>query len=200
MRFVNYIKFVISRITDNRSNWRSHFRFFKLKLLSNNISLIDEIIFDKNTSIYASGIGKITVGEYLRIKDGSTVSAISGRLIIGNCVFINRNCNIICREHIRIDDAVSIGPNVIIWDHDHRFDEKQVYGMEYKTGEIIIEKGCWIGAGAIILRNTRIGEGSVIGAGTIVKGNIPPHSLVTMNRDLVIKPIRSKERTQTGDE
>ena len=58
---------------------------------------------------------------------------------------------------------------------------------------IIIEKNCWIGAGVTILRGARIGEGSVVGAGAIVRGVIPAHSLVTANRDLQIVPIEKSK-------
>ena len=58
---------------------------------------------------------------------------------------------------------------------------------------ITIEDNCWIGANATILRGTHIGEGCVIGAGTVVKGEIPPHSIVTSNREMVIKPIKDKK-------
>lgn len=191
MKVFNYIHFIASKLCDKNSNLKSHVLYLKYRFFSNRVHVVDEVIFDKNAKIVSLG-GFLSIGDYLRIKENSFIQVNSGRMGIGDCVFINRNCTIICREKIMIGDEVSIGPNVIIWDHDHMFDENMVYGTEYKTGEIIIEKGCWIGAGAIILRNTRIGEGSVIGAGAVVKGNIPPHSLVTSNRDLIIRPIENK--------
>lgn len=62
----------------------------------------------------------------------------------------------------------------------------------YKHGAVVIEKGCWIASNVIILRNTHIGEGCVIGAGACVKGVIPPHSLVTSDRELNIVPIEKR--------
>ena len=191
MKIVSYLRILIHRLINKNYNLRSHFKYLSIKLFKKNIVLSDEVIFDKRTHINVSE-GKAYIGEYLRLKEGTSITVISGEMRIGNCVYINKNCIVACREHIVIGDMVLIGPNVIIWDHDHKFDETQVYGMEYKTGGIIIEKGCWIGAGAIILRDTRIGEGSVIGAGTVVKGDIPPHSLVTSSRELKIRPIQSK--------
>ena len=55
---------------------------------------------------------------------------------------------------------------------------------------MVIGDNCWIGAGVIILKGTNIGEGSIIGAGCIIKGVIPPHSIVTMNRQLSIREIK----------
>lgn len=149
-----------------------------------------DIRCEKNVSLKIINNGRITAENNLRIRSNSNIVAAGGIINIGENVFINRNCNIVSRESIVIEDAVSVGPNVTVIDHDHLYDSKKVYDTQYKTGRIIIEKGCWLGAGVIVLRNTRIGEGSVIGAGCVVKGDIPPHSRVTMNRELMIEPIR----------
>ena len=114
-----------------------------------------------------------------------------GVLSIGKKVAFNRNCIIICRKSITIGDNVIFGPNVTIYDHDHVFTDSGIQ-PGYKHGEVIIDRGCWIAAGVTILRNTHIGEGCVIGAGTVVKGNIPPHSLVTSDRGLNIAPIENR--------
>jgi len=123
--------------------------------------------------------GKIEIGKFFELKDNSYIAVVrNGSFKIGDNVYINRNCNIICQREISIGENTSIGPNVLIYDHDHCFG---CDGIEegFKTAPVIIEKNCWIGAGVIILRGTHIGEGSVIGAGTLLKGYIPAHSLVT---------------------
>lgn len=97
----------------------------------------------------------------------------------------------ICRREITIEDKVIFGPGVTIYDHDHIFSDEGIL-PGFKHGSVVIEKGCWIAANVTILRNTHIGEGSVIGAGTVVKGDIPPHSLVTSDRNLNIIPIERK--------
>lgn len=109
---------------------------------------------------------------------------------IGSNVGFNRNCIVICRERITIGEKCVFGPNVVIYDHDHLFNTDGIKSNEYKSSPILIEPGCWIGANAIILRGATIGEGSVIGAGTVVRGNIPPHSLVTNDRTMRIRPIQ----------
>ncbi len=43
--------------------------------------------------------------------------------------------------------------------------------------DVIIEDDVWIGQNAIILKGVRIGEGSVIGAGSIVTKNVPPYTI-----------------------
>ena len=46
----------------------------------------------------------------------------------------------------------------------------------------------WIGAGAVILRGTTIGDKAVIGAGSIVKGDVPAGCVYYQKRETVIRP------------
>ena len=113
-----------------------------------------------------------------------------GRLVIGNEVFFNRNCMLMCRKGIYIEDGCIFGPNVVIYDHDHSFSEDGVCKNEYKEKEVVIGKNCWLGANVTILCGTEIGEGAIIGAGCVVKGNIPKYSVVvssTKNNVISIK-------------
>lgn len=111
-----------------------------------------------------------------------------GDMNIGSRVCFNRNCIVACRHKIMIGDGCLFGPNVCIYDHDHIYTADGVLPKEFKCSEIIIEDGCWIGAGAIILRGTHIGKNSVVEAGAVVKGDIPPNSLVTTVRETRIIP------------
>ena len=142
--------------------------------------------------LYAQS-GHMAFGKNFVMKQGVYLATVNGgKITIGNNVSINRNCILVCHDSITIGDNCAIAPNVVFYDHDHKFGEN---GLEdgFKTAPIVIEKNCWIGAGVTILRGTYIGEGSVIGAGAVVKGQIPPHSLVTSNREMLITSIKTKE-------
>lgn len=50
---------------------------------------------------------------------------------------------------------------------------------ESQEREIVIGNDCWIGAKATILDGAKIGDGCIIAAGAVVRGNnIPPYSLI----------------------
>lgn len=135
--------------------------------------------------------GVAVLGRGLTLKTGAYLAIVNnGKLEIGDYTHIGRNCNIVCHESIKIGNHCALGPNIVIYDHDHCFGR---YGLKngFRTAPITIGDNCWVGAGAIILRGSTIGEGSVIGAGAIVKGNIPPYSLVTSNRELVITSLNN---------
>lgn len=118
-------------------------------------------------------------------------SAYCGTIEIGNSVFFNRNALLVSRKGIRIGDGCAFGPNVTIYDHNHKFDENGI-APGYAESVVEIGKNCWIGAGSTILKNAKIGDGCVIGAGCVINQEIPPHSLVTSNREISITPIVKK--------
>ena len=136
--------------------------------------------------------GKIKIGKNFLLKQGAYIAAVNGgKISIGDNVSINKNSILVCHDSVSIGNNCAVGPNVLFYDHDHKFGENGI-DAGFKTAPIVIENNCWIGAGVIILRGTTIGEGSVIGAGCVVKGDIPPHSLVTSNRELNITPINKE--------
>lgn len=137
--------------------------------------------------------GKMTLGKNLRIIEYSSISVLKeGTLILGNNVSLGGNNRIVCHDLITIGDGTIMGPNVCIYDHDHLFSEtKGVERKAYKTAPIVIGKNCWIGANVIILRGTTIGDHCLIGAGSVVKGNIPDRVTLIQKRQNTV--------TQMGD-
>ena len=139
------------------------------------------------------GNGKILIGDNVSTLRMCRLSAIDqGVIQIGNNCYFNYNCLIVSRGEIIIGDHCVFGPNVFLYDHDHRFG---VNGIEegYKVGKIHIGSNCWIGAGVIILRGTVIGDNCIIGAGTVVSGNIPGNSVITGTRTLSVKTMQLHE-------
>lgn len=113
----------------------------------------------------------------------------SGVIEIGDKTFFNYNCIVVARGAIKIGERCSFGPNVSIYDHDHKFGPRgQIHG-EYNVGEIHIGNNVWCGANTIILRNTRIGNNCVIGAGSIIKGDIPDNSIVMSSKNTVVERL-----------
>ena len=141
-----------------------------------------------DTQIIIEEDGKMRIGKSVSFQRNVSLTSVGGILDIGSNVSFNRNCIVICRKEITIKDHVIFGPGVTIYDHDHRFSDEGIL-PGFKYGSVIIEKGCWIAANVTILRNTHIGEDCVIGAGAIVQGDIPPHSLVTSDRKMNIVSI-----------
>jgi acetyltransferase-like isoleucine patch superfamily enzyme len=81
-----------------------------------------------------------------------------------------------------------IGPNVSIITAGHPLEPSQ--RRVVTVGKpIVVEKGVWIAAGAIIIGGVTIGEHSVIAAGSVVTKDVPANSLVGGNPARVIRSI-----------
>jgi len=94
---------------------------------------------------------------------------------------------------IEIGDNCHITYGCIILGHDGA--AKQIYHLDDShdrvRGKVVIEDNVFIGVNSVILCNVRIGSSSVIGAGSVVRSDIPPYSLAAGNPAKVIRRILS---------
>lgn len=107
-------------------------------------------------------------------------------IYIGNNVFIpNGSTFLSSNAKIIIGNNVMFGPNVVIVTGNHRIDVIGKYLIDVKEKrkqddeDVVISNDVWVGMNTIILKGVHIGEGSVIGAGSIITKDIPPYSIVT---------------------
>ncbi len=96
-------------------------------------------------------------------------------LSIGEDSHINRGCIFDARGGIKIGNSVSISYNVSMMTGSH-----DCYESDFPGQYLPIEIGnyVWIGIGAIILNNVKIGDGAVIAAGSVVTKDVMPYSIV----------------------
>ncbi len=113
---------------------------------------------------------------------------------IGNGCFFNNYCSLNSNLNITIGNNVIFGESVKIYDHDHVFKKSSVLikNQGYKAMKVEIGDNCWICSNVTILKGTRIGKKCVIGAGTVLSGNIPDNSIVKSNRSLKVEKIRDE--------
>ena len=124
-------------------------------------------------SIDIQNQGKINLGKKCNILKGTVLGVREeGKLSIGDGTFINQNCQVICHKQITIGNDVCIGPNTVIVDHDHKFGKNGVEKKNFNCKDIVIGNNVWIGANCVILKDTKIGDNAVIGAGSIVFENV----------------------------
>ena len=146
-----------------------------------------KISLGKNDELKTLKDGSITINNFLNC--ANNVSLVSeGKMEINGASF-NRYDIVVCKNCIKIGNNCRFGPNVAIYDHDHEFNKDGVIPGEMRVGTVVIEDNVWIGANCVILRNTHIGKNCIIGAGCVVSGAIPDNSLVTMNRELNVRPL-----------
>ena len=115
---------------------------------------------------------------------------------LGDNCFINVNCKLMDSGKITIGNNVFIAPNVCLVTEEHAMDVPQrLAGLEY-THPVNIGDNVWICTGVIVLPGVTIGENSVIGAGSVVTKDIPPNSLAVGNPCKVIRTLEQNERIE----
>lgn len=115
-------------------------------------------------------------GSTFRVKILKTLGAnIEGKILVGQELFIFDGGRI---DLLTIEDDVGIGPCVTIVLHSDPYSSllRKIYPPQ--TLPVKIEKGTWVGAGAIILPGVIIGECSIIAAGAVVTKDVPPYTMV----------------------
>ena len=106
---------------------------------------------------------------------------------LGDRVFLNFGCVLLDVCRIVIGDGCQIGPGVQIYAADHPRDAAtRSLGLEFGRPVVL---GCdvWVGGGALLLPGVTVGDGAVIGAGSVVTRHVAPGSTVMGN------PARVKE-------
>jgi acetyltransferase-like isoleucine patch superfamily enzyme len=112
--------------------------------------------------------GSVQVGDYCSLV--GAIIASNHRVLIGNYALIAHE--------------------VVIADDDHWSFGVGVDGTgEDVARDIIIGENVWIGARAIILGGSKIGEGAIIGAATIVRGEVPPYTVYAGNPGKVVRHL-----------
>lgn len=128
--------------------------------------------------------GRLRIGRKFRMRSGACLRVRRGAVCtIGENVSLNSSNIVACRESVTIGDNVQFSPNVQIYDHDHDFRAQGGIGaMEYKTAPVRIGSDVWIGANTVILRGTELGDGCVVGAGSVIKGKYPAGTVIVQKR------------------
>lgn len=129
------------------------------------------------------GVGKgVHIEPDFRCEFGKNIT-------IGNNVYINFGCIILDCSEVTIGNDVLIGPNLGIYAVNHGLDPEERIKGACIGKPVRIEDNVWIGGDVKILAGVTVGEGSVIGAGSVVTKNIPPRMVAAGNPCKVIRPI-----------
>jgi len=140
-----------------------------------NIEFGENIIIDDFTLIYATA--PIKVGNYVHIASFTSITG-GAELIIDDFVAISQGCRILTGT----DDFVDHGFGNSTIDEKYR---------NVKREPIKIGKFCIIGANSTILPGVTIGEGTSVGAGSVVTTDLKPWSVYIGNNKL-------KDRNKKG--
>jgi acetyltransferase-like isoleucine patch superfamily enzyme len=154
---------------------------------------------------YISGPCSIELGSHIRF-GGTLVVLPSGHgelpvLKIGSGVYFGHEVAIGLGRRVEIGDYVAIGGPTFITDtegHNQYNPDRPIWEVppsDEDVAEVVIEDRVQIAQSCVILKGVRIGARSIIGAGSVVRSNIPPDSVVMGNPARVVKRMRPDEQS-----
>ncbi len=113
--------------------------------------------------------------------------------VIGDHTFINHNAYFMDGAPITVGSFCFIGPNCGLYTASHPLNASQRNQGYEKASPITIGKNVWIGGDVTILPGVTIGDGSVIGAKSVVTKDIPPGVLAVGNPCRVLRSITEED-------
>lgn len=207
--FSNIIKKILHRIASNQSD--------KYKNISYDEYVEKGIGTDTNIKLTIRNPVKktfIKIGSNSLINGQYTFETSDGKINIGDRTFIGGG-NFICINGIEIGNDVMFSWGCTVTDnnsHSVNWNERKNDVINWKKGidenkigkykdwsfvkskKVIVKDKAWIGFNTIILKGVTIGEGAIVGAGSVVTKDVPDWTIVAGNPATIIREIPENER------
>jgi acetyltransferase-like isoleucine patch superfamily enzyme len=138
--------------------------------------------------------GCVTLASGAALDRGVTLLATndSARIVIGENCYVNRHTMLDASTRIEIGAQTMIGPFCYITDHDHAFGVGAAPGETPLVSEPTrIGQRCWLGAQVSVLKGVTIGDGTVVGAGSVVTKSLPPNVVTAGSPAKILREITS---------
>lgn len=148
--------------------------------------------------------GSIRIGDDCRILSGFAGNPVGGngrmsiwvgpggRLQIGDRVGLS-NSTIVCMSSVQIEDEVLVGGGSQVFDTDfHPLDaEERVHAPHPKarTAPVVIRRRAFVGGHCILLKGSMVGEGAVLGAGSVLRCVVPDAEIWTGNPAALLRRL-----------
>lgn len=158
-----------------------YWRFFIFKIRSPHIITTGFVFLGRHVEVDArKGYGRMILGRWVHLGDDNRVRCHEGNLVIGDkCVF-GRDNTVNAYLDIEIGAGSIISDWVYICDFDHVTEDiyQPIKDQGIVKSPVRIGPDVWVGTKVTVLRGTTIGHGSVLGAHSLVRGEVPPFSVM----------------------
>lgn len=157
-----------------------YWRLLRFRLANPHVVLRGMVFLGRRVELHARpGFGRLEIGRWVHIGDGNSLRCHEGSLRIGDKVVFGKDNTVNCYLDVEIGAACIVADWVYVTDFDHRTADVHVPIKDQGIVKTPVRIGpdCWIGTKVSVLRGTRVGRGSVLGAHAVVRGEIPEYSV-----------------------
>ncbi len=177
----------------------------------NNSSMIVELILGDGSKFNTSQIRqkkkcRVTIGSHSMVNGNVMFEREGASVQIGDNTFIGGS-DLICSKKITVGNDVLIAWGCTVVDHNShamQFSLRKKDVSEWMAGrkdwthvaqkEVVICDKSWIGFNSIILKGVVVGEGAIVGAGSVITKDVPPWTIVGGNPAQVIREITEGDK------
>jgi acetyltransferase-like isoleucine patch superfamily enzyme len=155
-------------------------RLLRFRAAHPHVVLRGMVFLGRRVELHARpGFGRLEIGRWVHIGDGNSMRCHEGSLRIGDKVVFGKDNTVNCYLDVEIGAASIVADWVYITDFDHRTEDVTLPIKDQGIVKTPVRIGpdVWIGTKVSVLRGTRVGRGSVLGAHAVVRGDIPEFSI-----------------------
>jgi acetyltransferase-like isoleucine patch superfamily enzyme len=127
---------------------------------------------------------RIVLGSGCEIQRGTSIwlsndAGADAKLTLGDRVYMARDCFLACYQPISIGSHTQLGAYCYIISANHRFDRRDVpiRDQGFTGAPVVLEEDVWLGTHVTVLPGVTIGKGAIVGANSVVTGDIPPYEI-----------------------
>lgn len=142
----------------------------------------DNVNIGDHVTLIAAGEGGITLAGNNHLKDRVYLDSErddTGYIHIGKNVYIGTGTTLFGHMGLEIGDNCLLAQNITLTPYSHKFEDagQPIAVQGGHCRKVTIGRDCYIGMHSTILYSGDIGEGTVIGSGSVVVKPIPPYSI-----------------------
>jgi virginiamycin A acetyltransferase len=148
------------------------------------LTIAEDAQVSPDARIFPSSRGtRIVIGRLTQVMEFAVIRAVGGAgdVMIGESCFINPYCLLYSGNGIRLGNNVLLAPGTKVVPANHAFERRDIpirsQGFQPSRGGVVIEDDVWIGANSVILDGSVIRRGAIIGAGSVVNGEVGEYSV-----------------------
>jgi acetyltransferase-like isoleucine patch superfamily enzyme len=158
-----------------------YWRFLVLRVRHPHIITEGFVFLGRRVEVHARrGYGRLVLGRWVHLGDENRLRVHEGTMRVGDkCVF-GRDNTVNCYLDIEFGESTIVADWVYVCDFDHVYDDITVPIKDQGIVKSPVRIGAdvWIGTKVSVLRGTDVGHGSVLAANAVVRGQVPPYSIV----------------------
>lgn len=199
MRVLRWLRWVV-----RHRAWTPYYlvrlwRFCLLRLRHPHVVTEGFVFLGKGVEISARrGYGRLILGRWVHLGDGTRLFAHEGTLRIGDkCVF-GRDVTVTCYLDVEIGPATLVADWSYITDFDHVTTDlyQPIKDQGLVKSPVRIGPDCWLGVRSTVLRGADIGQGVVVAAHAVVRGEVPPAWIVA---GVPARPVKDRRAEYAAD-